>query len=445
MDSLIQPSSNLIKYFPFLLTLAPLAVFWTQAKHGVLKLFRIFWKNRTINGYFSSCFYEELRKQSYVINFDDYHMTSYSTYSHRDNKELCFLYKSYNFEILLYKYVIPIFVFGMGGGRIKVQYLKFTFNFDKFLSGVCNAEWKRNTDNEQDKDKKKYSNRFYIQEFRGSSIKKIKSSSLNNGSNDNGPKGTASGGIEDEDKYIIPFYQIHSMQLNRVFGRDIKDLSLAYPQKVEKYKYQFTKQGLYALNQVQKWLDAEKWYSDRDIRYYRSILCHGKCGTGKSQLVLEIARKLDLPIFIFHLETFDDSEFLDAIKELYSYPAIILFEDIDCVWNGREGKNKEFGSLSFQTFINALSGTNSVKSKFVFTTTNNIDKLDSALIRAGRCGDEIIELESLNMEQKRKLAEIYLDKNEEIVNLVLKDSDKLSTAEFESKCVREALSLFWNK
>ncbi len=124
--------NNLTQYFPFLLTLSPLVLFYQQSKNFFLKVFRLVWKQRVIPFEFANAYYMSLRKESILINFDDYSLQKEYYYSLTHKKYLPILFKLFNFEIFLYKKFIPILVFPMAGDCLKIQYLKFTFNFEEF-------------------------------------------------------------------------------------------------------------------------------------------------------------------------------------------------------------------------------------------------------------------------------------------------------------------------
>ncbi len=436
---------NLLTYFPILGIITVIAAGWQQVKSFLSRFIHIFWKSRVIPNDFSFDFYQELTKKSLVYNFDNYSMNCESLYSLVDNRFFPVIFKSYSFEILLYKYFIPIFISGQQGERIKISYLKYSFNFDKFLDKVIEVTYGRfKTKN------KEFNNRcsFYIQEYRGRSLKEIREKEFSTGSGSEKPMDSSSQSSEKEQFPIIPIWRIINSKLNkRALKLDINKLEYSEPNKKEKDRYQFTEQGKYVLSQVEKWLNAEEFYNERGIRWFRSCCLHSSVGTGKSQLILQIAKKLNIPIFIFFLKTYNDHEFTRDIAGLPSYPSIILFEDIESVWDGRENSknSKDVDYLNFDCFINKIQGTNSVKGKYLFITTNDLNKLDKAIIRPGRCGDDIVEYKSINKEEKLNLAKVFLDDNKESIDKVMKEGESMSSAEFESLCTREAISNYWDK
>jgi ATPase family associated with various cellular activities (AAA) len=432
---------NLMQYFPFLAVFGIVASFWQQTRNFLLKIFRIFWKQRILTYDFAYQFYTELGKQSKIFDFDDYEIFQISYYSLKHKKNLPILFKLSHFELFLYKKYIPIFIFGNGDGTFKFQYLKFTFNFEKFLDKVVNITYNEISIKDSEKTGE---NRFWIEEKKGRSLKSFGANKEEEGSKPSYSNKSISPEKSNQNGYILEPYRIVSNNIDKSIGIDINDVVYSNPES-KNNKYRFTKTGEYVLSQVEEWLNARNWYEERNINWRRGILLNGKPGNGKSSLVLEIAKKVEIPLYIFDLSSMDNSEFDKALNDLCNNSAIILFEDFDNIFDGRKNiaKTQNFGGLNFDYFINKLSGVNSIKNKFIFITTNYIEKIDSAVLRPGRI-DEKIELLPLNKEEKLNMAYIMLN-NELLVNKVMENSDELTTAEFENKCIQIALENFWNK
>lgn len=128
------------------------------------------------------------------------------------------------------------------------------------------------------------------------------------------------------------------------------------------------------------------------------ILLYGKPGCGKTHLIQILAAVLDRNIYYMNLSEFDnDNDFVKAMLQVV-YPAIVLFEDIDCN-NGFNRKrvnlkqlltNKDGTSTSPPTgvtlscLLNVFDGLLTQQGQFVVATTNHIEDLDEALKRTGR-------------------------------------------------------------
>lgn len=138
---------------------------------------------------------------------------------------------------------------------------------------------------------------------------------------------------------------------------------------------------------VKRFFDREEWYVDTGIPYRRGYLLHGPPGCGKSSLVKGLASEFNLDLYVVNLSNskFNDDKLLSALHDAKP-GAIILLEDIDAIFTQREKnkKDKEEGGVTFSGLLNALDGVAAQEGRVVFMTTNHKEKLDPALIRAGR-------------------------------------------------------------
>jgi hypothetical protein len=433
-------NQDILKNFTFLAFLTPIMLFFQQSRSILLKIFRIFWKERTIPYDFAPKFYKLLYDNSIVLNFDDYDLSEYSLYSVKYDYCLPIIFKQYKFEIFLYKRFIPLFLYGAEQSGLKIQYLKFTFNFEKFFTEITNKVHEHIK--QEVKNKQEVEDRFYIQEIRAKSLK----SRLYEGKDSNSGSPSNSGVVTNQKNYTITPFDSFKNKFGQIIGFKEDEFYWQNPTNKPKSSYQFTEQGLYILGQVEKWLKAEKFYQERNIPYRRSCLLYSVPGIGKSRLVLEISKKLKIPLIILDLNSgFDNEEFCNSIDNLTTYPAIILIEDFDTIFNGRESLNKstQYQSLTFDCILNRISGAKSIKNKFIFITTNHIEKLDDAILRSGRC-DYKIELQSLSYDEKFKMANIVLDNNKELVEKVMNRGSAMSTADFENLVTRISLENYWN-
>ena len=81
--------------------------------------------------------------------------------------------------------------------------------------------------------------------------------------------------------------------------------------------------------------------------------------------------------------------------------SLLLIEDVDAFFRQRDAAHAQV-KLSFSGFLNALDGVATQEGNVLFMTTNHADRLDEALIRAGRI-DERVELGLCDEEQLRRL------------------------------------------
>ncbi len=134
--------------------------------------------------------------------------------------------------------------------------------------------------------------------------------------------------------------------------------------------------------EVAEFFKSEEWYEKLGIPYHLGILLEGKPGNGKSSSIKAIASKYNRPIYKISLtgKDYDDNT---LIKMFSAIPprSIISIEDVDCLFNKREGVST---GITMSGLLNAIDGIDSPHGFILFMTTNNLDKLDPALIRAGR-------------------------------------------------------------
>lgn len=115
---------------------------------------------------------------------------------------------------------------------------------------------------------------------------------------------------------------------------------------------------------------------------------YGPPGTGKTSFTEAIAgaTKMDVCYLNLSSNALDD----DAVNNvLNSAPprSIILLEDIDALFVGRDSVTGGSGrgkKVSFSGLLNALDGVRSQEGRILFMTTNHPEKLDPALMRPGR-------------------------------------------------------------
>src|SRR5579872_3428856 len=147
---------------------------------------------------------------------------------------------------------------------------------------------------------------------------------------------------------------------------------------------------------------TKDWYRHMGIPWRRGYLLYGVPGSGKSSLAFALAGNLGLDIYIINLSNkkLEDHELIALIARIPKR-SVLLLEDIDAAFNGREKVNSADG-LTFSGLLNALDGVASKDGLVTFLSTNHIDKLDSALIRPGRC-DMKLEFRNATHSQLRQL------------------------------------------
>lgn len=203
--------------------------------------------------------------------------------------------------------------------------------------------------------------------------------------------------------------------------------------------------GESVLAESRRWLNSRQWHLDKGIPWTLGWLLYGPPGTGKSSLAGLLSVKLNLPLNVFDLATFSNRDFSHEWQDMLAShtPCICLVEDIDAVFNGRRNVNAESmpGALSFDAFLNALSGVEAANGVLLVITTNKPATLDAALLRAGRI-DHQVELGPLDKDCRTRLASRILSEWPDEIAPAIAAGDGETGAAFQRRCADIALSKF---
>lgn len=190
------------------------------------------------------------------------------------------------------------------------------------------------------------------------------------------------------------------------------------------------------LNNILHFYSKEQrdFYNTHGIPYKKNILLHGPPGNGKTSLIKSIASELNKNIYLIDLSHKDITD-NDLSLAITSANGIIILEDIDCLTpTNRDDTSK---NITFSGLLNALDGVVSADGVITFITTNYKEKLDDALIRAGRI-DLIYEIGNPNIEQIKLLITSlmgYLDMD--ILDTSMKNN--FSMADIQQLCMKRRL------
>jgi mitochondrial chaperone BCS1 len=137
------------------------------------------------------------------------------------------------------------------------------------------------------------------------------------------------------------------------------------------------------ISDLDEFISSENWYIESSIPYKRGYCFYGPPGTGKTTLALAIANYLKRNVYTVNLNSIEDDTKIPYIFSSLPHNSIILLEDIDKVFSGRENVSDK-SKVTFSCLLNCLDGAFSKHGLITIITTNHIEKLDPALLRTGR-------------------------------------------------------------
>jgi len=147
-------------------------------------------------------------------------------------------------------------------------------------------------------------------------------------------------------------------------------------------------------------LEQKEAYEANGIPLKHTVLFAGKFGTGKTLTSRVIAAKAVRNQWTFiYLKTVD--EFAAALKlaEMYA-PAVLFTEDIDLVTSGER-------DVDMNEILNTLDGVDNKDNPIItILTTNKEDKIEKAMLRAGRV-DTMIRFTYPNAKTAFRFVELY--------------------------------------
>ncbi len=146
------------------------------------------------------------------------------------------------------------------------------------------------------------------------------------------------------------------------------------------------------LEEIIDFLKSPKRYLNFGARMPRGVLLVGPPGVGKTMIAKAVAAEADVPFFYQSGASFVQiyvgmgakrvHELFSAAKR--SAPSIIFIDEIDAVGKKRDGSRNDEREATLNQLLTEMDGFEENSGIVVVAATNNIEVMDSALLRAGR-------------------------------------------------------------
>lgn len=172
-------------------------------------------------------------------------------------------------------------------------------------------------------------------------------------------------------------------------------------------------------NSIKDFISNRETYKKLNYPYNYCALLHGVPGSGKTSTILAIASELGRNICYVNVANLNAQSLLKALND-GTENTIFVFEDIDAVSyknagtrekndddNEDDGKLSKLFGMSLSDLLNVTDGLLASDGAICLFTTNYIDKLDPAFLRAGRM-NKAVEFTNMTPDVANDMIEAYL-------------------------------------
>jgi ATP-dependent metalloprotease FtsH len=171
------------------------------------------------------------------------------------------------------------------------------------------------------------------------------------------------------------------------------------------------------LEEIIDFMKNPKRYKKFGARMPKGVLLVGPPGVGKTMIAKAVAYEAQVPFYYQSGASFVQiyvgmgakrvHELFNAAKK--NAPSIVFIDEIDAVGKKRSGERNDEREATLNQLLTEMDGFEGSSGVIVIAATNNIDVLDSALLRAGRF-DRRIFVELPTKEERASILSKYLEK-----------------------------------
>ncbi|KAJ4837649.1 hypothetical protein Tsubulata_032332 [Turnera subulata] len=221
--------------------------------------------------------------------------------------------------------------------------------------------------------------------------------------------------IKDQNR-VVKFYTTRG-------GRDgwsSKGINLDHPMTFETLAMDGELKQV-VIEDLNNFIRGKEYYRKIGKIWKRGYLLYGPPGTGKSSLIAAMANYLNFDIYNLNLAAVNSDSSLEYLLLHMSNRSILVVEDIDCsimLHNRQSAEHHQLDQnitvrppqVTLSGLLNAIDGLLSCcgDERIVVFTTNYKDRIDPALLRAGRM-DMHVYLSYCTFSTFKQLAANYLD------------------------------------
>ena len=431
---------------PFAL-LAPIIAFWSQFKSYMSTLRSLVIRTDTV--YLDDIYYAVLRRvasQGRIIRFGDTTWLIFSDYLKSLGIDYMASFADEAKILVLYRGFIPVWF--TAGQNSKVTYLARTFNLEALLR---EEELKMRAEAmsaaQKDMNKRYFRYREVFSEISSGFDRTSNSPAVDKSDSPSPSKAPESSGTHTHNIYQLREHARllvgNWSDIGRVVGKEVE------PEPA----YFWTPEALALRKEISYFINHSEWFMRKHLRYQRGALLYGQPGTGKTKMVFECCQAERMPIVHIHASGMSNREFRKVFDNMGEEVGLVLMEDIDCVFDGRQNQQAGQGGmllnpdpLTLDTLLDCLGRTTGRRQGvFVLMTTNHKDRLDPALLRPGRL-DLHLEVGVFPEDGRRHVAtHIVGDTWPHLVDVLVTKGRGQTAAEFENLCIDTARTMIQEK